>query len=126
MFVVTNQGGIELGHITEEDLEKIHKKMIDELKPYCEIRDIKYCPYFYKKSKYRKPNPGMILELAEEYNIDLNKSWMIGDRDTDVIAGIKAGCKTAKIGKEYSKADINCKDLKDAADKILEKDKIKS
>ncbi|QIB27345.1 D-glycero-alpha-D-manno-heptose-1,7-bisphosphate 7-phosphatase [Caloranaerobacter azorensis] len=119
LFIVTNQGGVELGYITEEDLNKIHKKLIEELKPYCQIKEIKFCPDFYRKSECRKPKPGMILELAEKYNIDLSQSWMIGDMDTDIIAGLKAGCKTAKIGDAYEKAHINGRDLDDVAEKIL-------
>lgn len=119
LFVVTNQGGIEMGHLTKEQLETIHKKMIEELKPYCSFGEIKYCPDFNKKSKCRKPNPGMILELAQKYDIDLENSWMIGDMDTDIEAGIAASCRTAKIGKVSSMADINGKDLYDVISKIL-------
>ena len=45
----------------------------------------------------RKPKPGMLLRAAKEFNIDLEKSWMIGDSDSDVQAGIAAGCKSIKI-----------------------------
>ncbi len=119
IFVVTNQGGIELGHMTHEELRKIHNKMIDEFKPYCTIKDIRYCPDFKRKSACRKPQPGMILDLAEKYNIDLKESWMIGDMDTDVEAGKRAGCKTAKLGEISKLADINGHNLNDIADKIL-------
>ncbi|EOC99740.1 D-glycero-alpha-D-manno-heptose-1,7-bisphosphate 7-phosphatase [Caldisalinibacter kiritimatiensis] len=122
LFVVTNQGGIELGYITHDDLKKIHDKMQEELKPYCEIKDIRYCPDFKRKSTCRKPKPGMILELADKYNVDLKKSWMVGDMDTDILAGTRAGCKTAKIGDINPSADINGKNLLDIANKILEKD----
>lgn len=119
IFVVTNQGGIELGHLSEERLHQIHNKMIEDLKPYCEIKDIRYCPDFKRKSTCRKPEPGMILELGEKYNIDLKNSWMVGDMDTDITAGIRAGCKTAKIGKENSEANINGRNLGEIAEKIL-------
>lgn len=119
LFIVTNQGGVELGYITEQDLDRIHHKMIDELKPYCEIKDIAYCPDFKKSSYCRKPKPGMILELAKKYNIHLEQSWMVGDMDTDIEAGISAGCRTAKIGKINKNADVNGKDLNEVAEKIL-------
>ena len=48
----------------------------------------------------RKPKPGMLIKAAEEYNIDLANSWMIGDGENDVLAGTAAGCKTALIGNE--------------------------
>jgi D-glycero-D-manno-heptose 1,7-bisphosphate phosphatase len=123
LFIVTNQGGIELGYLTHDDLNKIHEKLVEELKAYCEIKDIKYCPHFRKKSILRKPEPGMILELASKYDIDLKNSWMIGDMDTDIIAGIKAGCKTGKIGTKNCNADVYGKDLNEVVDKILKKER---
>lgn len=123
IYVVTNQGGVELGHVTPEALDKIHNKMEEDLKEYCEIKDIKYCPDFKKKSECRKPKPGMILELAKKYNIPLNESWMVGDMDTDIEAGKRAGCKTAKIGKTNHLADINGSNLSEIANKILDMDK---
>ncbi len=118
LFVVTNQGGIERGHLTHERLDKIHERMFIELKPFCRITEILYCPDFKKESDCRKPKPGMILELAEKYDIDLSNSWMIGDMETDVEAGKSAGCKTAKIGERSANADINGKDLEEVAYKI--------
>ncbi|WP_026478820.1 D-glycero-alpha-D-manno-heptose-1,7-bisphosphate 7-phosphatase [Alkaliphilus transvaalensis] len=107
LFVVTNQGGIELGHLTHEQLKKIHDRLEELLEGYCKFRDIVYCPDFKKFSDCRKPKPGMILQLAEKYDIDLMNSWMVGDRDTDITAGIQVGCFTAKIGEIDSRADIN-------------------
>lgn len=107
IFVVTNQGGIELGHLTHEILKEIHDCLEGQLEGYCKIREIIYCPDFKRPSNFRKPNPGMILKLAEKYNVDLSNSWMVGDRETDITAGINAGCKTAKIGKLDKRAHIN-------------------
>ncbi len=107
LFIVTNQGGIELGHITHEDLKNIHDSLKEELVGYCNIREIAYCPDFKKFSHRRKPEPGMLLELAEKYDIDLGLSWMVGDMETDITAGIRAGCRTVKIGKPDERADIN-------------------
>ncbi|SCG82286.1 D-glycero-D-manno-heptose 1,7-bisphosphate phosphatase [Proteiniborus sp. DW1] len=119
IFVVTNQGGIELGHLTHERLDRIHEKLVAELEPFCKITEIMYCPDFSRESDCRKPKPGMILELAEKYDIDLNNSWMIGDMETDIEAGNSAGCKTAKIGQKSENADINGKDLEEVAYKIV-------
>lgn len=123
LYIVTNQGGIELGFLSKEELEKIHEYLLSELEPYCKITAIKYCPDYKKKSNCRKPEPGMILELAEEYNINLNNSWMVGDMDTDVEAGKRAGCKTAKIGKSNSEAEVNGENLLEVIEKIIEWDK---
>lgn len=92
IFVVTNQGGIEKGFLTHEDLVEIHTKMLEELP---EIADIRYCPDY--DSFYRKPNPGMIYDLALSHKIITADSWMIGDMFTDIQAGINAGCKTAMV-----------------------------
>ncbi|KNF07932.1 histidinol-phosphate phosphatase family protein [Gottschalkia purinilytica] len=122
LFIVTNQGGVELGHITDNDLNKIHKKLIEDLKDFCKIKEIKYCPYFNKDASCRKPNPGMLIELKDKYNIDMSESWMIGDMETDIQAGKEVKCKTAKIGKVSDLADINGDNLEEVADKILELD----
>lgn len=89
VFVVTNQGGIEKGYMTEEDLQLIHYGMKQAIP---EIDDIRYCPTY--DSFNRKPNPGMIYDLALEYEVFLNESYMVGDMLTDAIAGRRAGCKT--------------------------------
>ena len=112
IFIVTNQGGIELGHITHEDLNDIHNSLNQKLEGYCNIREIAYCPDFKKPSSCRKPEPGMILDLAQRHNVDLEKSWMVGDLETDITAGLKAGCHTAKIGKFDERAEINEAEIK--------------
>jgi D-glycero-D-manno-heptose 1,7-bisphosphate phosphatase len=121
LFIVTNQGGIELGFITVEELNEIHNRMLEMLKPYCTIREVKYCPDYHKDTGCRKPKPNMILELCKKYNIDIKNSYMIGDMDTDIEAGKRAGCRTAKIGKYSSEADINGKDLFQVVQKIISK-----
>jgi D-glycero-D-manno-heptose 1,7-bisphosphate phosphatase len=122
LYIVTNQGGIELGFMSHGDLERIHEHLIKELKPYCEIKDIKYCPDFKKESTCRKPDPGMIIELGQEYNLDLQQCWMVGDMETDIEAGRRAGCKTAKIGKKSIEAYINGEDLLEVVNQIIEWD----
>ncbi|MFA9397093.1 MAG: D-glycero-alpha-D-manno-heptose-1,7-bisphosphate 7-phosphatase [Clostridiaceae bacterium] len=119
LFIVTNQGGVERGHLKEQVLNNIHEKLVDELKDYCKFKEIVFCPDFDSKSKCRKPNPGMIIDLAKKHNINLEKSFMIGDRDTDVTAGINAKTRTCKIGKEDIRADINGDDLLEVVNKIL-------
>ncbi len=115
VFVVTNQGGIEMGYFKEEDLNQIHQKLLKELESVgASICDISYCPHFKTKCQCRKPLPGMILDLAAKHDIDLSKSFMIGDRDVDIEAGNRAKCKTIKLGKSYDKADYNVDNLWEA------------
>lgn len=117
VFVVTNQGGIGLGHMSEKKLHQIHDYMVAELKKKgATIHDIAYCPHKPKAGcECRKPNIKMILDLKEKYDIDLKKSYMVGDREPDIQAGKKAGTKTVFIGDSDPLADAVCKDLEEAA-----------
>ena len=121
VFVVTNQGGIGLGYMKEKQLHKIHDYMIVELeKKGATIHEVAYCPHKPKAGcECRKPNSKMILDLGEKYNIDLEKSYMVGDTDTDIIAGKKAGTKTVFLGKRDPLADAVCPNLKEAAQWII-------
>ncbi|MFD2043598.1 D-glycero-alpha-D-manno-heptose-1,7-bisphosphate 7-phosphatase [Ornithinibacillus salinisoli] len=100
VFVVTNQGGIGLGYMKEAALHDIHKKMEEDLAEYgAKIDDISYCPHKpHVGCACRKPEPQMIVKLAEKHGIDLAKSYMVGDREPDIVAGKQAGTKTVLVG----------------------------
>lgn len=114
-IVVTNQPVIARGEVSFEQLDQIHNKMETLLgKEGVYLDAIYYCPHHPHKGyegerpelkfecECRKPKPGMLLKAAEDFNIDLSQSWMIGDGENDVKAGIAAGCKSVLIGaKEY-------------------------
>lgn len=120
VFVVTNQGGIELRFFTETDLAAIHSHMQSRLlKQDASIDEIVYCPHFHQSCDCRKPKPGMILSLASKYNIQLKESWMVGDRESDITAGKTAGCRTVKLGDADLRADFNCRRLDEAVTFIL-------
>ena len=117
--IVTNQPVIARGEVTYEELNEIHNKMETLLGNQGAYLDaIYYCPHHpdsgfdgeVKELKFdcdcRKPKPGLLLKAAEELNIDLSQSWMIGDSKNDIMAGKNAGCKTALIGNENYKQDI--------------------
>ena len=104
--VVSNQSGVARGIVTEEMLEKIHGRLRELLAARGATLDkIYYCPYhpegvieqYRQESDCRKPKPGMLLAAAREMEIDLGKSWMIGDTERDVEAGRSAGCRTILI-----------------------------
>ncbi len=121
VYVVTNQGGIELGFFTAGDLENIHahlKKLL-QAENAC-VDEIVYCPHYHQSCNCRKPKPGMLLDLAEKYPIDLKRSWMIGDREPDILAGANAGCHTIKIGNHDVAADYYCDNLLEAVAIILQ------
>ncbi len=118
VFVITNQGGIGLGYMTSAQLEHIHKAMVDRLAQFgAHIDDIALCPHKpHAGCACRKPKPKMIEDLAERHNVDLSKSWMVGDRDVDIQAGKKAGTGTILVGdrndsKDKVEADLSFPDL---------------
>lgn len=109
--VITNQPVIARGEVTVSELTEIHNKMETLLGAEGAYLDaIYYCPHHPHKGyegevlefkincDCRKPKPGMLLKAAEDFNIDLSQSWMIGDGENDIKAGKTAGCKTALIG----------------------------
>lgn len=121
IFVVTNQGGVGLGFMKESQLQKVHEHMIKELKKQgATIHDVAYCPHKPKAGcPCRKPGSKMIEDLADKYNIDLSKSYMVGDTDTDIQAGKKAGTKTVYIGESDPLADAIFPNLLSAAQWII-------
>ena len=109
-IVVTNQPVIARGEMTVGQLNEIHNKMETLLGQHGVYLDaIYYCPHHPHKGyegevpelkihcECRKPKPGLMLKAAEDFNIDLSQSWMIGDSENDILAGKAAGCKTALI-----------------------------
>jgi D-glycero-D-manno-heptose 1,7-bisphosphate phosphatase len=98
--VVTNQRGIARGLMSESDLEEIHNWMQQQLAERCgtQFDAIYHCPHNHDDDcRCRKPRPGMLLDAAGDHNIDLRGSWMIGDSETDIEAGIAAGCHTVIV-----------------------------
>jgi len=113
LIVVSNQSGVARGIITEDVLEKIHAKLKGLLsRNGAYIDGLYYCPYhpeasipkYRKNSDMRKPNPGMLLKAAEDMDLDLGNSWMIGDKYDDVTAGRRAGCMTVLINSSIKPA----------------------
>lgn len=111
-IVITNQPVIARGEVTLEELAEIHRKMETLLGVEGAYLDAVYfCPHHpdrgfegerieYKIAcECRKPKPGMLLQAAQDFNIDLSQSWMVGDGKHDISAGKAAGCKTAYISK---------------------------
>ncbi len=106
LVVVSNQSGVARGIVTEDVLEKIHAKLKGLLSRKGAYLDgLYYCPFhpegsipkYRKNSDMRKPNPGMLLKAAEDMDLDLESSWMVGDKYDDVTAGKRAGCRTVLI-----------------------------
>lgn len=123
-IVVTNQPVIARGELSWEELDEIHNKMETLLGIGGAYLDgIYFCPHHPHKGyegevaelkidcDCRKPKSGMLIQAAEDLNIDLSNSWMVGDSESDIKAGKAAGCKTALIGSEDFGQEITVKNL---------------
>lgn len=137
--VVTNQSVVARNLCTIEELEYIHKKLDSDLGAQgAKLDELYYCPYhpdkgypeenpdYKKEHPWRKPAPGMLLQAAEDFNIDLSKSYMIGDRHSDILAGKNAGTMTIAVrsGHGYKGATVEpdylFNDVSDAVNFIID------
>jgi D-glycero-D-manno-heptose 1,7-bisphosphate phosphatase len=134
LIIVTNQAGIAKGFFTEADLEAVHKKLNSIfIKEGVIIDGLYYCPHhkdgtlkpYSIECNCRKPNTGMVLKAKDKFNINLNKSFMIGDKDSDIELAINSGLKSFYIRNtmyehnETIKPDFEVANLKEAVNIIL-------
>ncbi len=132
-IVVTNQPVIARGEVTFSELQVIHNKMETLLgKDGAYLDAIYYCPHHPHKGyegeipelkiecDCRKPKPGMLLDAAKDFNVDLSLSWMIGDGENDVKAGKAAGCRTVLLGNEDYGQDYTFHSLSEWCDSFLQ------
>lgn len=131
-IIVTNQPVIARGEVSFDELQEIHYKMETLLgKEGAYLDAIYYCPHHPHKGfkgerpelkidcECRKPKPGMLLKAAQDFNIDLSRSWMVGDGENDIGAGQNAGCKTAFIGNGAFGQTVTVFSLKDFVEQYL-------
>jgi len=106
VITVTNQSVIARNMLSINELETIHKQLLDNLRNQgARIDAIYYCPHhpngivknYAKNCDCRKPEPGLLLKAIDELKIDPLKSFMVGDKQRDIIAGKKVGCKTILV-----------------------------
>lgn len=99
VIVITNQSGVARGYFSEETLAEIHRKMETELaKEGIRVDGIYYCPHHPDDNcQCRKPKPGLVLQAAEDHDIDLERSFVIGDMPLDVAMGKAVHCRTVLI-----------------------------
>ena len=121
LVVVTNQPEIARGNVSRAAVDTIHARL-RELLP---LDDVRVCPHDDADGcACRKPKPGLLLDAAREHGIELERSFMVGDRWKDIEAGRNAGCTTVFLNREYSEAmpdhpDVTVRDLGEAVDWIL-------
>ncbi len=143
LVLVTNQAGVARGLMTEPQLRRVLQAFEDLLEDEgVRLDAIRYCPHhpdegigFYKQEcECRKPEPGQLVSAAEEHDLDLSSSFMVGDHYSDVVAGIAAGCRSVMLltghgTHEFEKLDDGqrrrvdhvAKDLQEAVDWVLGK-----
>ena len=120
LIIVTNQPDVKRGKLKISELEKMHHKLLNI---------IFYDALFFstsltRRSKYRKPNVGMLTKAIKKFKINSKRSYLIGDRWSDIEAGKKVGCKTIFIDRNYeekkpNKFDFRAKSFSMAAKYIL-------
>jgi D-glycero-D-manno-heptose 1,7-bisphosphate phosphatase len=107
VIVISNQAGVARGYFSEEAVKETNRYIQESLaRQGALINRFYYCPHHiegvieeYRKECYdRKPNPGMIEQAKSDFMVDLNKSFVIGDRYSDIEAGLRAGCRTVLLG----------------------------
>lgn len=113
-IVTTNQAGVARGYFAEEMIETVHQGMRDELqKSGAHLDAIYYCahhpsmgePPYRLDCDCRKPKPGLITRAANEFDLDLKNSWMVGDRYSDIQLARNAGVKSAFVLSGYGKGE---------------------
>jgi D-glycero-D-manno-heptose 1,7-bisphosphate phosphatase len=107
IIIVTNQSGISRGYYSAEDYEILTNWMINQFKSRkIEILDTFHCPHSPNdKCKCRKPMPGMLLEAQKKYRINMANSWLIGDKEEDIIAAHNSGINNTIIVRSGHKID---------------------
>lgn len=112
--LATNQAGVARGYFPETMVGRVHEKLQAELaRKNARLDAIYYCPYhpeskipeFAVESDARKPKPGLLLQAAEEHDIDLSRSYMIGDKYSDLECGWAAGCRSAFVLTGYGRGE---------------------
>jgi len=133
IIIVTNQSGIARGLLTEKEVAAVNKRFISVLKKQGALIDgLYYCPHIDEDNcSCRKPKTGMVMRAAKEHNIDLSKSYTVGDHIRDYMLGHNMGGKglfvltghgrgqQKKLNKEKIQPFAVCKTLKQAAAAIL-------
>lgn len=129
LIIITNQSGIGRGYFNENDYRAVEKEFLRQLGADL-IDGSYYCPSIpTAKSPRRKPAPGMVFEAERDHHLDLARSYLIGDKASDVGCGQNAGVKTILVQTGYGAAAVDsganwvARDLPHAAEIILRVDR---
>jgi D-glycero-D-manno-heptose 1,7-bisphosphate phosphatase len=133
LFIVTNQPSFAKGKTSREELQEVHEAVVASLgvpiarsylcfhHPEAVVGELRV------KCECRKPGTKSLRDAAEEFEVDLSRSWMVGDQDSDLACGRAAGCKVALIehrGSSHKRGkiepDLRVRDLSELAGKVLD------
>lgn len=135
IVVASNQPAAAKRRASVEALRSVHSRIVELLGPAAAlIADWRYCLHHpaaidpaLRSCDCRKPSPGLLLDAARDLDLDISRSWMVGDADRDVAAGEAAGCRTILIRhpgsahrRELPPPDLVAEDLTEAVEAILE------
>jgi D-glycero-D-manno-heptose 1,7-bisphosphate phosphatase len=122
IIIISNQSGIARGLYSEKDYQILTDWMLKKFKrKNIEILDVFHCPHLPEANcRCRKPKPGMIMEAKITHNIDMKKSWMIGDKETDITAANNAGISKTILLRSGHKIDESISSAKFILDSILD------
>lgn len=111
LVIVTNQSGIGRGYYTIDNMFEFNQALCRELNKYeIQIKKIYYCPHSPEENcKCRKPSSELVIKASREFNIDISRSYFIGDRYSDVLCGFNAGCHTIFVETGGSKLESDSK-----------------
>jgi D-glycero-D-manno-heptose 1,7-bisphosphate phosphatase len=119
LFVVTNQPDVARGVLGAKTLQIMTDRILEKLL----VDGVRICPHDDRDTcDCRKPRPGMLVKLAQEYDLDLRESYLIGDSRKDTLAAERAGCRSIILDRSYNQgvaADRRVADLAEAVDVIL-------
>ena len=121
LIVVSNQRGVSRGIVSLQTLDLIEQRIQARMRAHgCEVSAFCYCPHGLDEGcACRKPKPGMLLAAALDLDIDLSRSWMVGDSPSDVEAGRAAGARTIRIAAGGGQGERTVSDLSEAAALIV-------
>jgi D,D-heptose 1,7-bisphosphate phosphatase len=136
LVVATNQGGVARGRFSENDVDAVHSRLSELLDQQTglkrTIESFYYCPFhpkgivpeYTREHPWRKPRPGMLLQAAQDMELELERSWLIGDSPRDVAAGRAAGVRTILVSRDKARiadaaADYSAATLAEAVELIL-------
>jgi D-glycero-D-manno-heptose 1,7-bisphosphate phosphatase len=107
LVVVSNQSGIGRGLVSRDEAHRVHAQFVAELAAHgVRLDGAYYCPHAPEATcACRKPEPGLLLQAADELGLDLARSVVVGDKPSDIAAGKRAGCRTVLFGGNFQPED---------------------